>query len=574
MVSAPAPTAALRAAVYRRVSRQQQVDNYSLGAQQKDCRRLADELGAEVVADFEDVDSGAGWDLPGLNAMLAGARRREFSVVIVADMDRLARGMAKQLAIEGELKRHNVTVQYVNLRLGETPEDGLLKNMRASIAEYERERIKIRTQTGKREKAERGLVMGGHIVSYGYRWVRDGKGRPVGLEPNPETAPIARRIIKDLVKLPVERVCDGLDADGIAAPWRAKRWSVNTVINMVDNPTYLGRYYFGRVGSPDLTRHQYRKLRLEAAETTFVEVPALWTPAEVGAARQAMAERKRLRQPKHDDGAYILRGLLVCAHCGGGVATHCGGSLRRYYRCLRHQRVSTRRHGRDYCTLPAVPAEPLEEYVWKTMRATLLDAEYMRASLTHALEQDQASNQRAERLTIVKNEVERRRKRLDRATIERLDAEPGSEAERTLTSAIETTQYEIRKLTAEIAQLEAQAEPTFTADDVEAIVQFGADVADGLAVASPQRQRWIYEMLRLRVTVTNSEEHGEKVGRDRRFVFEWASFIQLCSSDRQALAGGITTSLALDPHGKTRSSLILDLPVDVPDAYVPPRLRA
>jgi hypothetical protein len=42
---------------------------------------------------------------------------------------------------------------------------------------------------------------------------------------------------------------------------------------------------------------------------------------------------------------------------------------------------------------------------------------------------------------------------------------------------------------------------------------------------------------------------------------------------RGALQGGVTTSLALDPHGKTRSSLILDLPVEVPDAYVAPRLR-
>jgi hypothetical protein len=40
-----------------------------------------------------------------------------------------------------------------------------------------------------------------------------------------------------------------------------------------------------------------------------------------------------------------------------------------------------------------------------------------------------------------------------------------------------------------------------------------------------------------------------------------------------ALQGGVTTSLALDPHGKTRSSLLLDLPMDVPDEYVPPRLR-
>ena len=40
---------------------------------------------------------------------------------------------------------------------------------------------------------------------------------------------------------------------------------------------------------------------------------------------------------------------------------------------------------------------------------------------------------------------------------------------------------------------------------------------------------------------------------------------------RGALQGGVTTSLALDPHGKTRGSLILDLPIDVPDGYVPPR---
>ena len=42
---------------------------------------------------------------------------------------------------------------------------------------------------------------------------------------------------------------------------------------------------------------------------------------------------------------------------------------------------------------------------------------------------------------------------------------------------------------------------------------------------------------------------------------------------RHALQGGVTTSLALDPHGKTRGSLILDLLIDVPEVYVPPRRR-
>ena len=42
---------------------------------------------------------------------------------------------------------------------------------------------------------------------------------------------------------------------------------------------------------------------------------------------------------------------------------------------------------------------------------------------------------------------------------------------------------------------------------------------------------------------------------------------------RQALQGGVTTSLALDPHGKTRSSLVLELSIDVPNEYVSPRAR-
>lgn len=40
---------------------------------------------------------------------------------------------------------------------------------------------------------------------------------------------------------------------------------------------------------------------------------------------------------------------------------------------------------------------------------------------------------------------------------------------------------------------------------------------------------------------------------------------------RRALAGGVTTSLSVDPHGKTRSSLMLMLQITVDDDYQPPR---
>ena len=96
-----APPATLRAVIYSRVSTLMQArQGYSLDAQDTDCDRLADELGASVLARFTDNDSGAEWDLPGLNAVLDMARRREFDMLIVNDPDRLARSLAKQLVLE------------------------------------------------------------------------------------------------------------------------------------------------------------------------------------------------------------------------------------------------------------------------------------------------------------------------------------------------------------------------------------------------------------------------------------------------------------------------------------------
>jgi len=62
--------------------------------------------------------------------MLDAAKRREFDVLLVYDPDRLARNMAKQLVLEEELRRYGVGIQYVGLRLGDSAEDRLLKNVR------------------------------------------------------------------------------------------------------------------------------------------------------------------------------------------------------------------------------------------------------------------------------------------------------------------------------------------------------------------------------------------------------------------------------------------------------------
>ena len=42
---------------------------------------------------------------------------------------------------------------------------------------------------------------------------------------------------------------------------------------------------------------------------------------------------------------------------------------------------------------------------------------------------------------------------------------------------------------------------------------------------------------------------------------------------REALGGGVTRSLAVDPHGKSRSSLLLEMEIELEEASAPPTVR-
>lgn len=246
----PVPNATpLRAAIYRRVSTlMQRQQGFSLEAQDADCLQLAAEPCAVVIGEpFTDHDCGAEWDLPGLNAVLDAARRREFDILIVYDLDRLARNMAKQLVLEEELRRCGVTIRYVTLRLGDTAEDNLLKNVRSSIAEYERAKIALRTSRGRRAKAQHGMIVGNGWAPCGYRFVREAVGghadktRVVGLEPDPATAPFVRRIFAEVVTYSLAAMCDRLNAEGIPTYFGRKgkalgQWRDSKLLGILNNP--------------------------------------------------------------------------------------------------------------------------------------------------------------------------------------------------------------------------------------------------------------------------------------------------------------------------------------------------
>ena len=127
-----------RAIASTRVSTDEQAKGYGLQTQLDAIRQYAASRGYDLTAEFPDDYSGASMDRPGLNRLREHVARSPIDRVIVYDIDRLARKSVYQMLIEEELGRWGVLVEYVTGQYAENDEGRLQKQIRASIAEFEK----------------------------------------------------------------------------------------------------------------------------------------------------------------------------------------------------------------------------------------------------------------------------------------------------------------------------------------------------------------------------------------------------------------------------------------------------
>jgi len=73
-----------------------------------------------------------------------------------------------------------------------------------------------------------------------------------------------------------------------------------------------------------------------------------------------------------------------------------------------------------------------------------------------------------------------------------------------------------------------------------------------------------FPLLRERVTVAAVKRHLGHILRGELVRYELPHLWALQFVGRDALAGGVTTSLALDAHGKSLSSALLEMEIDTP----------
>ena len=147
-----------KAAIYVRVSTPDQ----HVESQLYDLRELAAQRGFVVVHEYEDRGvCGQKARRPGLDLLMADARRKKFSVVLVAAFDRIARSTKNFLQIIDELG--SLGIEFVSRRENidtSGPMGRLFMTLISSIAELESDLIRERVRAGMRRARLEGRQIG------------------------------------------------------------------------------------------------------------------------------------------------------------------------------------------------------------------------------------------------------------------------------------------------------------------------------------------------------------------------------------------------------------------------------
>src|SRR5262249_51181288 len=160
------------AAIYARVSTEDQGKGYSIPTQKEACQKLAAHEGYAVPESHVLIDegiSGTTLDRAGLRTLRDLVHTKAIAAVVVHDPDRLSRNLGHQLLLAEEFERAGVKLLIVSHPLEQGPEGWLFFQMRGALAEYERAKILERTQRGRMGRGKAGYVLGGG-VPYGDRY--------------------------------------------------------------------------------------------------------------------------------------------------------------------------------------------------------------------------------------------------------------------------------------------------------------------------------------------------------------------------------------------------------------------
>ena len=407
----------LRVAFYIRVSTDDQVEKFGIPLQRssiealiKSKGKLDDGTDAMVLAgeQYIYIDEGISGtkeyrDRPAFARLiedieLAPEGQKPFDAIVVYKIDRFARRLRILLGIVEFLDEHGIMFLSANESIDTSSAFGkAILGIIGVIAELEIETTRLRTQDGRKQAVDRGIVMG-QTTTYGFQKDQEGK-----LTPLTDEAKVVKDIFNWFVyeRIPVQKIADRLKDLSILSPdasaVRHKKrkggiqkrndahfWRIEAVKKILSNRIYIGEYWHSKTTTDKKTKKTF-KLPSSEWKLSSYKYPPLIEPALFMQAQKYLEmyiKRVKFNNEETNMHLYLLSGLLKCANCANnnGMISWTGdrklisknsAKFSYYYKCTR----KNRKKYSAYCTVLPIPAEPLEEYVLRFVMKLLENPE-------------------------------------------------------------------------------------------------------------------------------------------------------------------------------------------------------
>lgn len=207
-----------RAVLYLRVSTLDQHPETQL----YDLRQLARQRGLEIVHEYTDRISGAKARRPGLDELMADARRGQFDTVLVWACDRLARSVRHFLEVLDELNRLNI--EFISFR-EQLDTGGPLGRavvvIISVVAELERNLIIERVRAGMRRAKLEGMHIGRRPLQIDAAVVARDRARGMSLRDLAKAYRASRTTIGRLLKAARKNEAVNVEVERVPQPGAA-----------------------------------------------------------------------------------------------------------------------------------------------------------------------------------------------------------------------------------------------------------------------------------------------------------------------------------------------------------------
>lgn len=481
------PSQTTRAAIYTRVSSEEQVDGTSLTSQRERCEALCKAKGWPITEVYTDEGvSGAKASRPALDRLMAAVDAGQVDAVVVYKTDRFSRSRGHLFITLEELAAKGVAFTSVTEAFDTSTLSGdAMVGMLGVFAQMERGLILERTRAGVNAKVRAGGWGGGQNAPYGYSVV--GTGRDAKLEVNEQEARTVREAVAMVMDqgLGTLEAAKRLNALGMT-PRTAPLWTSQNLRNCLKRGQWGGKWTFGKgknktVGEPIevavepiLGAERFALLQNYLGHTTLIR----------GAAN-----------------AHPLSKKLFC-QCGQpmtGIAR--SDRANRRYRC----RNGRQQPGRTTCAHRSVLAQPVDDAIWGQVLNLLAKPDLLMAMARDNLEKREgAEGVTAEALADADAAVKRTQDALARGAA-RCISQGFDDATMEATLAELRDQHRAavdhRATVAAVCTETAGAKARMVTAEVLAKL-----VGKRLITASADLRAKVFDQLELRVTITDSAD--------------------------------------------------------------------